>query len=222
MKSFMVIFILFISCTTKDQVDLIVFNGKVYTVDSLFSIQEAFAVKNGKFVAAGSNEDILSNYRSADQIDLKEQVVYPGFIDAHCHFYGYGLQLSRVNLVGTKSYEEVVARIQEHIQKFPDLLWIQGRGWDQNDWETKDFPDRAILDSLFPDKAIYVRRIDGHAALINKKTIELASITNKSFWYGGSYVLRDGSYSDHFEELEDFRGILIDNTARAIAALCMQ
>ncbi|NJO89870.1 MAG: amidohydrolase, partial [Chloroflexia bacterium] len=85
----------------KKQADFIVTNAKIYTVDNDFSLKESFAVKDGKFVAVGTSEEILSKYKVDTIIDLKRKTVYPGFFDAHCHFYGYGLNLQKANLVGT-------------------------------------------------------------------------------------------------------------------------
>ncbi len=99
-------------------------------------------LKDGKFVAVGTNDAILGNYSSDQVMDAKGKAIYPGFNDAHCHFYGYGTNLiKRADLVGTKSFDEVVERLKAHHQKYP-TEWIEGRGWDQNDWEIKSFPTK--------------------------------------------------------------------------------
>src|SRR5688572_2094782 len=120
------------SCT-KQQADLLVHHAVVYTVDSSFRIAESFAVKDGKIIAVGSDKDILDRYDAKEKIDAGGKTVFPGFIDAHCHFYNYGQSLQRIDLVGTKSFEEVVQRAVAYSKNNP-TEWITGRGWDQNDW----------------------------------------------------------------------------------------
>ena len=153
--------ILFSLGCRRETADIIIFNAKVYTVDSSFSKAQAFAVKNGRFVAVGSNEFVMKKYRALRSIDLKGKPVYPGFIDAHSHFLGYGLNQTKVNLLGTKSFEEVLQRLIEYRAAHPDESWITGRGWDQNDWEIKEFPNRRVLDSIFPNTPVIIRRACG-------------------------------------------------------------
>ncbi|HQV01026.1 MAG TPA: amidohydrolase family protein, partial [Bacteroidia bacterium] len=94
------IMLLFNACTEKKKADAIFYNAVVYTVDSTFSVAEAFAVADGKIIAIGSKADILK-YDATNKIDLQGRFVYPGFADAHCHFYGYGVDLKLINLTGT-------------------------------------------------------------------------------------------------------------------------
>ncbi len=126
----------------KEKADLIVLNGKVYTVNEKFDTVQAFAIKEGKFIATGSNKNILNHFQSPEVFDAQGKPVYPGFNDAHCHFfsYGYGL-LKRIDLVGTKSYKEVIEKLKVHHKKY-NTEWIEGRGWDQNDWEDQKFPTK--------------------------------------------------------------------------------
>jgi predicted amidohydrolase YtcJ len=174
-----------VSCSSKQKADLIVHNGIIYTVDSSFSNAQSFAVKDGKFIAAGSNEDILNKYEATETIDAEGKAVYPGFIDSHCHFYGYGEGLSELDLVGTKSFEEVIQKVQEYAKTNPNE-WIIGRGWDQNDWEIKEFPTRYKLDELFPFTPVFIERIDGHAALANTAALKQAGITAETKIAGGT------------------------------------
>lgn len=193
------------SCNSMKEADLIVQNAVIYTVDSSFSIAESFAVKDGRIVAIGKNEDIGKEYRSGNILDLNGQPVYPGFIDPHCHFLGYGLSLNEVDLTGTKSFNEVAGRVKIHANE-TNSYWIIGRGWDQNDWADKTFPDKSMLDTHFPDRPVVLYRIDGHAALINSKAIELASIANQTNVEGGEVVEENGEPT----------GILIDNAVNLI------
>nr|MBA3705520.1 amidohydrolase family protein [Bacteroidota bacterium] len=173
------------SCSHKQQADMIVHNAVIYTVDSAFSTAESFAVKDGKFIAVGSNDEILKIYESKEIIDAQGKAVYPGFIDSHCHFYGYGKGLQEVELVGTKSFDEVIQKVVKYEATLysaevnnPEVKWVIGRGWDQNDWGgTKEFPDNKKLDSLFPTTPVFLQRVDGHAALVNSEALRRAKIT---------------------------------------------
>src|SRR5258706_771301 len=136
------------ACSQKQKVDLLVYNATIYTVDSSFSNAEAMAVKDGKIVAVGKTADLEKEYDAKEKLDAEGKFIYPGFIDAHAHFVGYGNSLQRVNLVDTKSWDEVIERTKAFAAANPDG-WLLGRGWDQNDWDTKEFPDNKKLNELF-------------------------------------------------------------------------
>lgn len=190
---------LFFSCNKNPEADAIYINGVVYTVDSTFSVAQAFAVKDAKIIAVGSNETI-SKYSAKNKIDLHGKFVYPGFIDAHCHFYGYGIDLPKTWLIGTKSFHEIIDTLAAHKDR-RFMGWVFGRGWDQNNWEVKSFPDKASLDSLFPDIPVFLMRIDGHAALVNQKALDIAGINLLTKIKGGEILQHDGKLA----------GLLIDN-----------
>jgi predicted amidohydrolase YtcJ len=208
-----------VSCSSKKQeVDLILHNGLIYTVDSSFSVKEAMAIKDGKIIETGSNEQILDHFTAKEINDVRGKVVFPGFIDAHCHFLNYGLGLKQVDLVGTKSFDEVVQKVQDFAvhrdeTKNPDIkpeeAWIVGRGWDQNDWEVKDYPTKNKFDSLFPNTPMIIKRIDGHAALVNSAALKLAGLDNKTNVNGGE-LIKDNK--------GNLTGILIDNAVDLITS----
>jgi predicted amidohydrolase YtcJ len=199
--------IIFSSCMQKKKADLIVHNAIVYTVDTAFNIAQSFVVKDGKIVAVGSNTHILSRYEADEMLDAGGKAVFPGFIDAHCHFYGYGTNLMRIDLKDTQSFEEVIERVQQQKdKKFGG--WIWGRGWDQNEWEVKEFPDNAILDSLFPDVPVFLQRIDGHAALANSKALSLIERDWSKDIEGGEIIRMDGKPT----------GLLVDTAADTLKA----
>jgi predicted amidohydrolase YtcJ len=177
-------FALLYSCNTKQEVDLIVHNAIVYTVDSSFSKAQCFAIKDGKFVAIGTNDEIQNKFEAKENIDAKGKAVFPGFIDSHCHFWGYGEGLQTVNLVGTKSFEEVIERVIEY-SKTNKSEWIIGRGWDQNDWSVKEYPTRFELEKLFPNTPVFLERIDGHAAIVNGSALKKAKIGRATKISGG-------------------------------------
>lgn len=187
--------------------DLIVYNARVYTVDSAFSKASAFAVKDGRFLEVGSTEAILDRYTAPTRVDAGGQALVPGLIDAHCHFYGLGLNQGVVDLVGTRSFAEVLEKVLAFRDEHPgDFLY--GRGWDQNDWEDKQFPDKRALDSLFPDIAVALERVDGHALLVNQKALDLGGVTAATRVPGGEVVLKDGMPS----------GILVDSPMDLVMA----
>ena len=198
----------FVSCQQKVTADYIVINANAYTVNESFETAESFAVKDGKFIAVGTNSEILSKYNRLKTIDAKNQTILPGLIDAHCHFYGLGLSLQKVNLRGTKSYDDVLEKLLA-FKKEKNADYITGRGWDQNDWEIKEFPTKEKLDKLFPNTPVAVRRVDGHALLVNEAALKYSGITNENFpkkITGGEFVHKNGKLT----------GILIDAAMRHI------
>ncbi|MDB2703098.1 amidohydrolase family protein, partial [Flavobacteriaceae bacterium] len=162
------------SCTNHNA-DLIIHNARIYTVNDSFELASSLVVKDGKFIAVG-NEDLLEKYSAAAKLDLKGIPVYPGLIDAHCHFYQLGLAQEHVDLRGAKSVEEVIARLKAFAST-SEAKVLMGRGWDQNLWELKEFPSKEILDKAFPDKLVVLERVDGHAAYVNSNVLTAAKIT---------------------------------------------
>lgn len=193
--SFIVVLLLS-SCQSK--VDLIVHNANVYTLGQNNLKASAFVVDDGKFVDVGG-EELLEQYTAKKVLDLQELPVYPGFIDSHCHFLSLGLSLNKVDLVGTKSFEDVLDRVKRYATN-KELNAITGRGWDQNDWKIKRLPNKEQLDLLFPDIPVALRRIDGHAMLVNQKALDLAGITLDTEVTGGQIVEENGKLT----------GVLID------------
>lgn len=192
-------FLLLSSCKDKFA-DMILINGIIHTVDEQGSVVQACAIKDGKIVATGRSEDLMFDYESDTVLDLRGKVVYPGFIDAHCHFYGYAMTLNQVNLVGTTSWEEVVDKVDSFAVQY-DGEWIVGRGWDQNDWQDKDFPTNRLLNQRFPNRPVLLKRVDGHAAIANAAALKLAGVTRSTRVSGGRIARRGGRPS----------GLLVDN-----------
>ena len=204
-----IILIAMASCTSKTSVDRIVHNANIYTVDADFSKAQAFAVKEGKFVAVGDEEAIMSHYTATEVVDAQGKAVYPGFMDGHSHFTGYGENLVRwADLKGCRSYDEVIERLQEHDRRFP-AEWLLGRGWDQNLWEPAEFPDNQRLAEAFPGRKVLLTRIDGHAVVVSKEVLDLAGIDPSWHQDGGMALVKDGRCT----------GVLLDNTADVAKAL---
>lgn len=182
------------------EADLLVYNARVYTADSAFTMASAFAVKDGRFLEVGTSESIRSKYTAPGQVDAAGQTIVPGLIDAHCHFFQLGLNQEVIDLAGTRSFEEVLERVLD-LRDRNQPAYLYGRGWDQNDWGVREFPDKSALDSLFPDIPVALERIDGHALLANQKALDLGGIDATTRVPGGEVLLRDGLPT----------GILIDN-----------
>lgn len=198
----------FISCQQQEKADFIVINANVYTVNNNFDKAESFAVKDGKFIAVGTNDEIQSKYTSLKTVDAKNQTVVPGLIDAHCHFFGLGLSLQKVDLRGTKSYDEILEKLVA-FKKEKNADYITGRGWDQNDWEVKVFPTKEKLDKLFPNTPVAIRRVDGHALLVNEAALRHSGISSTKFpkkVTGGEFIQKNGKLT----------GVLIDAAMRYI------
>ena len=202
----------FSACTAPRAADLILHNGIVYTIDSSFSITEAIAIKDGKILATGKSADILQHFSSKNVIDLEKKAVYPGFIDAHAHFVGYGRALYEVNLYDCNTWEEVLQRVKAFETSHPNEAWIRGRGWDQNKWPSKEFPDNKVLNELFPGKPVLLSRVDGHAAVVNNKALALAGVLPGQQIAGGDLVSKDGKLT----------GVLVDNAVELVTRIIPQ
>jgi len=189
---FLLLTISIASCAPKKlPADLLIKNATIYTVDKDFSIANALVVKDGKILEIGLKPELELKYKIKETYDAKGNTVVPGLIDAHAHLYGLGLGLQNVDLVGTTSFDEILDKVVA-FQEERNSNYIIGRGWDQNDWEDKNFPTKKELDSLFPNTPVALQRVDGHAFLVNSKALELAGITSKTKMAGGEIVLENG------------------------------
>ncbi|MCX2573208.1 amidohydrolase [Pedobacter sandarakinus] len=210
MKSFLYLLslaFLLSSCGKKEEADVLVYNANVYTVNSKFETAEAFAVKGGKILAIGTSKDIQARYKAKEEINADGKAVYPGFIDAHAHFFGYGQSLQSADLRDTKSWEEVLERLVSFAKTHPDG-WLIGGGWDQNDWQDKAFPNNEKLTSLFPTRPVFLNRVDGHAAVVNQKALDAAGIKGEQKLVGGDMLIENGKLT----------GVLIDNAVGLVEA----
>src|SRR4030095_15493880 len=211
MKKLLLIIVLvvsFTSCSTKIKADLLVYNATIYTVDSSSSVAEAMVVKDGKIVETGKASDLQSKYDAKEKLDAQGKFIYPGFIDAHAHFVGYGQSLFTVDLYDSKSIDEVVKKVKDFDSAHPNETWILGRGWDQNKFPSQSFPTNDALNKLFPDKPVLLERVDGHASIANDKAFELAGVKAGDKIPGGEIETKNGKLT----------GILIDNAVDLVAA----
>lgn len=202
----LIVFLSILSCQKeKQQVDAIVINGNVYTVLDRFDKAEAFAIKDGKFFDMATSDELQEKYTADTIIDAKGQTVLPGLIDAHAHFLTLGQLQKQVNLIGTTSFDDMIKRVLD-FQKEHNMPFIKGRGWDQNDWEDKNMPDKTILDKLFPNTPIALTRIDGHASFCNQAALDLGNVTINSTIEGGEIEVKNGKLT----------GILLDNAEQLV------
>jgi predicted amidohydrolase YtcJ len=189
-------------CAYKNkEADLVVHNARIITLDSANSVHQAMAIKDGRIVELGAEQEILNRYRATETYDAAGALVYPGFIDGQCHFFGYGLNKQKVDLSGTTWWKEVVDRTVAYAKAHPEKEWIIGRGWDQNAWPMHVMPDNALLNELFPDRPVLLQRIDGHAAVVNQAALDRVGLSANSVIAGGLLEVRNGKPT----------GLLVDN-----------
>ncbi len=194
------------STSPSRRADLIITARRVYTVDASFSRAEAMAVKDGRILAVDSRRKIDESFSALRRLDLGEAFAYPGFMDPHSHFLSYGFVLQRPWLAEASSWEDAVSIMAA--AEIPSSAWIQGRGWDQNRWPTKEFPDRSLLDRAFPNNPVIAIRIDGHAAVANALALAAAGLDRGRSVDGGMVMLQDGQPT----------GLLMDNAVDLVRA----
>ncbi len=197
------------SCYKGEEADLVVHNANIYSIDDNFSAYNAMAITDGKIVALGAEREILNKYSAKQKVDARKMTVFPGFYDAHSHFLGSANNRGEINLFETESFEDVLDRVGD-FAKTSDRNWLVGRGWDQNTWPDKSFPSKEKLDEMFPDRPVFLTRVDGHAALVNQAALDLAGIDQNTAISGGKIEKTEGG---------DLTGILIDRATELIEAV---
>ncbi|HYV97447.1 MAG TPA: amidohydrolase family protein, partial [Gemmatimonadaceae bacterium] len=180
-----------VACAPKpqDPADLIVTGGRVYTADSAHKTADAIAVKAGRIVYVGDKKGAMA-YKGATTTveDVAGATVIPGMTDAHAHVVNLGLR--GIDLMGTDSYDDVIAKVVERAKSVPKGEWIIGRGWDQNDWPVKNFPTHEKLTKAVPDHPVILTRVDGHAILVNDAALRLAKVTGATKDPVGGHIER--------------------------------
>ena len=189
--------------------DLVLVNGKIYTVDNTRPVVSALAVRGGRILFVGSDAEARTLANGATSvIDLHGATVLPGFVDAHAHLLGLGNRLQRVNVAGSTSYGEVIERVKAWSKDVKPGQWILGRGWDQNRWQSKDFPTHDALSRAFPNNPVAITRVDGHALLANAKAMGVAHVTAGTTDPEGGRIIRLASGLPS--------GVFIDNAQNLI------
>ncbi len=190
--------------------DLIVTNARIYTVDQNRPVVDAMAIRDGKIVATGPARLVTAMKGPSTQVlDLEGKTVIPGMIDAHVHLMALGQGLRTVDLRGSTSYDEVIARVAERAKTAPPGSWILGRAWDQNDWPDTRFPTHEKLSAAVPNNPVFLTRVDGHAALVNAAAMKAAGLTPAAKDPFGGQILRDAANAP--------TGVLIDRAQGLVA-----
>ncbi|HYC51684.1 MAG TPA: amidohydrolase [Gemmatimonadaceae bacterium] len=163
---------------TPAPADLVVTNARIYTADDGRPMASAMAIRGGRILFVGSERGALTLRGASTRVlDARGATIIPGIADAHVHLLNLGMALRTVNLVGARSYEEVIARIAAKARELPAGTWITGRGWDQNDWPDTRLPHHEALSRAVPNHPVYVVRVDGHASLSNAAALRLGNVT---------------------------------------------
>ena len=216
----------------QNQADTLIYRAeKIYTADTGFSVATSMVVSNGVILYIGSDKTADSLFPKARTINYGNNIIYPGFIDAHCHFLAYTKGLSQADFVGTKSEQEVIKRLKTYVKKNKARFrtidsnpkpWVVGRGWDQNDWENKEFPNMDALNKAFPNLPVCLSRIDGHAVWINQAAINTLRLNPDTLVEGGEFIFsKPIPTADLMDSAKNpnpgtFTGICIDNAAEIV------
>jgi predicted amidohydrolase YtcJ len=197
--------------TAPPRAELIVTNARVYTADDAQPLAEAIAISGGKLMFVGSGVEAMALKGSATTvIDAGGRTIIPGMTDAHAHLYGLGVELRQVDLTGTKSYDEVIARVVARAATTPKGTPVLGRGWDQNDWSDTRLPTNTALSAATPDHAVLLTRVDGHALLANAVAVSKAGVTAETKDPDGGRILRDARGAPS--------GVFVDNAQNLMEA----
>ncbi len=189
-------------------VDVLYVGARVYTVDKANTVVDAIATRGDRIVAVGSAADMVKELKPKRVVDLAGKTIVPGLIDAHVHLLSLGVARLTLDLVGSKSEERVADLVRERVGASGPGQWIRGRGWDQNEWQSRQFPSHEILDRVAPNNPVYLMRVDGHAAWVNKRALEIAGITSKTPDPDGGRFLRDARGNP--------TGVLVDNAMEVV------
>ncbi|WP_396201593.1 amidohydrolase [Gemmatimonas sp.] len=193
----------------KAPADLIVTNARVYTADDARPLVEAFAVRDGRIAFVGSQrEAAVLRGPNTRVVDAGGRTVIPGMVDAHAHFSGLAQTLRSVDLTGTNSLAEVIARVVAKSTSVPKGTWITGRGWDQNDWGVTDFPTHEALTAALPDHPVLLERVDGHAMYANMAAMKVAGVTAASKAPVGGQIIKDAKGNP--------TGVFVDNASNVL------
>ena len=207
------------SSSSTDAPDVIFFNGDIYT-QSTPARAQAMAVRDGRIVAIGSNDEIRKLKRDhTEVIDLGERFVMPGFNDAHLHFARGGREMLQVDLVGVKSLAEMQQRIAEHVKTTPPQDWIVGGGWDHTLWPGQKLPTRQDIDAVTGDRPAYFSRVDDHIAVANTAALKAAGMLGKVPDPPGGKVDRDANGVATGIVRETARGMMIATAPRPSLSL---
>src|SRR5437867_13043812 len=190
-------------------VDLVLTNGNVYTVNEKQPKAQAIAVKGGRIVFVGSDED-AKRFHAAKVVDLVGHTVVPGLTDSHCHIFGIGEREMQLNLEGTNALDDFLSKVKARVAQTPPSKWVTGRGWIETFWKPPQFPSRLDLDRIAPDNPVFLTRADGHASLANSTALKIAKIDKSTSNPFGGEILKDKATGEP-------TGMLLDNAQDLVA-----
>jgi predicted amidohydrolase YtcJ len=191
--------------------DLVLLHGNIVTMDRSKPEAEGIAARGDRIVAIGRNEEMQDWIGDGTRvIELSGKTVVPGMIDAHTHFLGIGARRMQID-AGAAAKEEIIQKVAAQVARAKPGEWILGRGWDQNNWPDRAFPTRQDLDAVAPDHPVYLSRVDGHAAWVNSKALEIAGIHKGTPDPAGGMIIRDSGGEP--------AGTLVDNGFRLVSRL---
>jgi predicted amidohydrolase YtcJ len=197
----------FTAMTQADDADLVLTNGRIYTVNDKQPTAEAIAVKGDRIVFVGSNAD-AKKFHATKLINLQGRTVVPGLTDSHCHIFGIGEREMRQNLEGANTLEDFLNKVKARAAQTPRDRWITGRGWIETFWKPPKFPTRADLDKIAPDNPVFLKRADGHASVANSAALKIAGIDkNTRDPFGGQILKTNGEPN----------GMLLDNAQELVS-----
>lgn len=200
------------TAAAQQSADVIVYNGRIYTADAARPIVDAIAIRGGRLMFAGDAAGARSLAGASTRVvDLAGRTVIPGMTDAHAHVVGLGDKLQAVDLMETRSYDEIIARVVERARTAPQGQWIFGRGWDQNDWGDTNWPTHDALSRAVPDHPVMLTRVDGHAVLVNAAAMRAANLTRASRSPAGGEIIKDAQGNP--------TGVLVDNAENLVAGV---
>jgi predicted amidohydrolase YtcJ len=201
--------------SAAEPADLVLQNATVHTVDAKRPRAEAVAVRGNRIVAVGTSAEVQAYVGPRTRVmDLRGRTVVPGFDDAHAHFLGIGFARLDVDLVGTASFDEVLARVEKAVKARVPGEWVRGRGWHEEKWTApaagavRGFPTHAALSAISPDNPVVLERADGHAVLVNAKALALFGITRATRAPEGGEIIHDAAGEP--------TGVFVDNAERLV------
>lgn len=191
--------------------DIVFKNGAVYTVNERQPRAEAIAVKGNKIIFVGSNREAKAyEGKTTRVIDLQGKTVVPGLTDAHYHLAGVGAREMNLNLEGTTSLEDFLAKVKARVDRAKPGEWVTGRGWIETFWKPPTFPSRRDLDKIAPENPVYLTRADGHAAVVNSAALKVAGLTKETPDPQGGEIMKD-------KQTGEPSGMLVDRAQNLVA-----
>lgn len=209
----MITFLGLTSCQNEEDSGLIFYNINGYTLLSSGDLLqfEAMVIEDGKVIETGAEADLLNRYSDFKTINGDGKTVLPGLIDAHAHVMGLGIRELDLDVSGVRSLDETLDMIERFAEENPGREWITGRGWNQVLWESNEFPTASDIDAVVSGRPVYLTRVDGHAAWVNSRALELAGIDRNTPNVQGGAILKD----DNGEP----SGILVDRSMGTVRQL---